>query len=260
MGLIIHRKLHKKMENLINLLTELENNSNKSLKKKLEYFFSDMFKKMVDKIESEFNQHKDQIAYKISVLLKSELHEKIIIDEIKKRFSYSRLGNDYDEVIVYSLVSAGTNDANLILKDILKSESDILKTYIFYHRVSYPIPKIFQTTQCKLSIIDFINSDRFPLIFKERCNLPGPHSEYFAFPGHYISCFNIKEFDEIKTKEFSASKLSKLASKERLESIRLIKDPFFKMKLINKYFNSLPTLYKTRFVKLVYKTFPELEL
>jgi hypothetical protein len=54
--------------------------------------------------------------------------------------------------------------------------------------------------------------------------------------------------------------LSKLASKERLESIKLIKDPFFKLELILRYFYILPTLYKTRFVKLVDKTFPELEL
>ena len=248
------------MESLINLLIELENDSKASLKKKLEHFFSDMFEEMVDKIGSEFNRQKDQIAYKISVLLNSELHKEIIIDEIKKRFSYSRLRNDYDEVIVYSLVSAETKGANLILKDILKSESDILKTYIFYHKVCFPIPKIFQTIECKLSIISFINSDRFPLIYKERCNRQGYHSELFAFPELYISCFEIKEFDQIKAKGFSASKLSKLASKERLESIRLIKDPFFKMELIKRYFNSLPTLYKTRFVKLVDKTFPELEL
>lgn len=248
------------MESLITLLIDLENESNASLKKKIERFFSVLFEEMVDKITPEFNRQKDQIAYKISELLKSELHKEIIIDEIKRRLSYSRLRNDYDEIIVYSLVSAETNAANLILKDILKSESEILKAYIFYHRVSYPIPKIFQTIECRLSIIAFINSDRFPLIYKERCNWPGYHSELFAFPGHYISCFNIKEFDQIKAEEFSASKLSKLASKERLESIRLIKDPFFKLELIQRYFNSLPTLYKTRFVKLVDKTFPELEL
>lgn len=248
------------MEYLINLLIDLENESNSPLKKKTERFFSVMFEEMIDKITPEFNRQKDQIAYKISVLLKSELHKEITIDEIKKRLSYSRLRNDYDEIIVNSLVSAETNAANLILKDILKSESDILKAYVFYHRVCFPIPKIFQTIECRLSIIEFINSDRFPLIYKERCNWPGYHSELFAFPGHYISCFNIKEFDQIKAEKFSASKLSKLASKERLESIRLIKDPFFKLELIRRYFNSLPTLYKTRFVKLVDKTFPELEL
>ena len=118
------------MESLLNLLMELESDSNTSLKKKIEHFFFDMFGEMVDEIGSEFNRQKDQIAYKISVLLNSELHKEIIIDEIKKRFSYSRLRNDYDEVIVYSLVSAETNAANLILKDILKSESDILKAYI----------------------------------------------------------------------------------------------------------------------------------
>lgn len=249
-----------RMESLITLLTDIKNGSFASQKKKIVSFFSVLFDELVVKSTPEFNRQKNEIAYDIRILLNSEIHYEIIIDEIKKRLSYSRISNDYDEIIIYSLVSAYTNGANSILKDILKSESDVLKAYIFYHRVSFPIPKIFQTIECKLSIIDFINSDRFPSIYEQRCNWPGPHSEEFAFPDHYISCFDIKEFDQIKADGLSASKLSKLASKERLESIRLIKDPFFKLELIKRYFNSLPTLYKTRFVKLVDKTFPELEL
>jgi hypothetical protein len=214
------------MESLITLFTDIENRSIALRKEEIEKVFSFFFDELVVKSTPEFNWQKDQIAYKIGILLKSELHSDLILDVIKKRLSYSRARNDYDEIIIYSLISSETNNALSILKDILKSESNVLKAYIFYHRVCYPIPKIFQTLECKLSIIDFINSDRFSAIYEERCNWPGYHSESFAFPIHYISCFDIKEFDKIASAKFSASKLSKLASKERLESIRLIKAPF----------------------------------
>lgn len=229
-------------------------------KEEIEEFFSFFYNELVVKSTPEFNRQKEQIAYKIASLLELKLHSDFVLDAIKKRLTYSRPKNDYDEIVINALVSAETTGANSILNDIFKSESYILKAYIFYHRVSYPICNIFQTSECKLSIIDFINSDRFPTIYEERCNWSGYHSEFFAFPSRYISCFDIKEFDQIKALKYSASKLSKLASKERLESIKLIKDPFFKLELILRYFYSLPDLYKTRFVKLVDKTFPELEL
>jgi hypothetical protein len=248
------------MERLIKLLTEIENISISLQKEEIDFFFTSLYDELVLKTTPEFDRQKDLIGYKLGSLLNSELCNQIIIGEIKKRLSFSRDRNDYDEIIINSLVSAETNGANSILIDILKSESYVLKAYIFYHRTCYPIPKIFQTEECKLSIINFINSDQFTSIYEERCNWPGYHSELFAFPGHYISCFDIKNFEVIQEEKFSTSKLSKLASKERLESIRLITNTFFKLELIKRYFNSLPILYKTRFVKLVDKTFPELEL
>ena len=248
------------MENIINLLSKIDINSIKSSKDNIEKFFFLIFKELVEKSTPEFDRQKDQLAYSISKLLKSEIQSELVLVEIKKRLSFSRSRNDYDEIIVNSLVSAGTVDSILILNDFLKSESFVLKAYIFYHRTSYPIPKIVQTSEFKISIVDFINSDQFLSIYEERCNWPGYHSESFAFPGHYISCFNIKEFDEIKLEKYSTSKLSKLITKERLESIKLINNPFFKMELIQRYFYCLPTLYKTKFVRLVDKTFPELEL
>jgi len=208
------------MENLVKLLTDIENISISSKKEEIERFFTFLYNELVLISTPEFNRQKDQIANKVSLLLKSELCNQIIIDEITKRLSFSRDRNDYDEIIINSLVSSETDISNSILNDILKSTSYVLKAYIFYHKRCYPIPKIFQTLECKLSIIDFINSDQFTSIYNERCNWPGYHSELFAFPGHYISCFDIKEFDKIKAMKFSTSKLSKLASKERLESIR----------------------------------------
>jgi len=247
------------VENLNALIVSIKNCSNKGIEKRISNFFNVFFNGCFIKSTPEFNSEKDRLASEIAMLIKSEISGNYILDEISKRMSFSRERNDYDEIIIYALVSAETTGANSILLDILRSDSFALKAYIFYHRVC-SVSQIFQTPECRLAIVNFINSNQFSSIYSERCKRPGYHSELFAFPGHYISCFEIREFDEIKAQNYSSSKLSKMATEARLESIRLIKDPFFKMELIKRYFNSLPVLYKTRFVKLVDKTFPELEL
>ena len=248
------------MEKLILLLDDLEKEPVLTGKSMLLDFFSLFFDEMHDKSTSEFNRKKDILSYKISVLLDTETYREIIIIQTRERLSFSRARNDYDEIIISALVSSKTNEAISVLKEILQSESDVFKCYIFYHNVSYPIPKIFQTEECKYSIVNFINSKNFYAIYDERRKRPGLYSDSFAFPSSYISCFELKEFDHIKNQRLNPSQLSKMASKSRLESIGLINDHYFKLEIILCYFNSLPTLYKSRFVKLVNKTYPELKL
>ena len=251
------------MDELINLLEEFEGESSLSVNKRIGDFFSLFFEGYTfesTRAKWLLSTKKSKLSYLIRMLLENELYHDLVIDEIKKRLSFTRPLNSYDQIIICSLVNSDNNSTISILKEILNSDSFILKEYIFYHNSIYPIKKIFQTTECRSEFIKFINSEYFETAYKERVSLPGYHSESFAFPSQYQNCFKIKEFDHIKNENLSASRLSKLASNERLESIRVITNDFFKLKLIKDYYNSVPTLYKNRFVRLVDKKFPELNL
>lgn len=225
------------------------------------------------------------ILYKAFNQLKDELSNKTTLDRDTKKISYliqqllfnksfsnytlsllnlenAKENNLFTEFLIYTLVESSEDDGSqTLLIKILQGDNYAIKSYIFYHPTIYPIRKIFQTKQCKDAIISFVNSEKFKQLYFDRCKMPGYHSVLFAFPVQYLNCFDIKYFDSQVNKEISISKLSKLASKERLESIRVINDVFFKLILIELYYSQyLPTLYKTRFIRLVDKTFPELEL
>lgn len=213
-------------------------------------------------IKPELGREAGQILYLIQQFLVSKSFSDYILTLVKEHLKEAKEEEAFTKFLFRLLVdSSEILECQDLLCEILEGDNYVIKSYIFYHPAIGPIRKIFQTPECKKAIVSFVNSEKFKLLYDNRCKMPGYHSVLFAFPIQYQNCFDLRNFDPQAINNISPAKLSKLASRERLESIRLINDDYFKLELIKRYYTSyLPILYKTRFIRLVDKTFPELDL
>jgi hypothetical protein len=245
------------MEQIIN---QFKNISNVDIKSNVVAAFDQLYEKLIYEINSEFKSEKSILEIIIAKFLDDSKYSQYFIEEIKKRSSYTRDKNDYDNIIIQALINSSSENAISFLKEILNNGNIEMKKMIFCFSTTYTIRLIFQTEECKMAIVDYVNSDYFLSYYEESKLKPVRMTSNFIFPYQYINCFDIKKFSDINKPALSNSKMSKLATELRLESIRLIKNNSIKMELILRYYNELPTLYKNRFVKLVDRTFPELKL
>ena len=134
----------------------------------------------------------------------------------------------------------------------------LLELIFRYNGVSPP--PIAQTDEFKKSIVKFVNSN----YFKEKhqnTSKEGFHSDARVFPTQYFSCFDIKSYSYDYTKQFSKNKLNQMTLNSRLESIRLIEDLEYKLLLIKVYRRYiLGNMYAAKFIKIVKREFPELNI
>jgi hypothetical protein len=248
------------MKNIIELFKSITGDDVDSEKSK----FHKAFNQLKDQLEkrNKLDRETDQISDLITMLLINKSLSNFILSLFEENIQNVKEDDAFTEFLIYTLVETSqVEGCKLLLFKIIQDDNYYIKAYIFYHPVVYPIRKIFQTNHCKEEMITFLNSNKFKKLYINKCKMPGYHSELFAFPNQYHNCFDIKNFDPEIINEISVSKLSKLSSKERLDSIRVINDVFFKLELIKRYYSQyLPTMYKTKFIRLVDKTFPELEL
>lgn len=224
---------------------------------------------VLKQIDSELKQDENvinsreiyRIEYLISQLILDKSFDGYVLECLVDKLKRTEDETVFSEFIIFCLVQSSRDiDCQRVLLDILCSDRTTLKSHIAYHKV-LSVQRIFQLEETKRLIVSFINSPEFESIYNEKCAKPGYHSKFFAFPGQYVNCFSIRSFDKDIIGHYSNSKLSKLASEERLDSIRMIDNPYLKRQLVKNYFfQHLPDLYKTRFLKLVHKTFPELDL
>jgi hypothetical protein len=245
------------MEAIINSFKEINKTSSITYIKKA---FDLLFENFSNQNINEFRIEKDSLMNIITRNLDDVNYSHNFIEEIKNRNSFTRDKNDYDNIIIQALINSSSENAISFLKEILNNGNIEMKKMIFYFSTTYPIRLIFQTEECKMAIVDYVNSDYFLSYYEESKLKPVRMTSNFIFPYQYINCFDIKNFSDINKPALSNAKMSKLVTELRLESIRLIKNNSIKMELILRYYNELPTLYKNRFVKLVDRTFPELKL
>jgi hypothetical protein len=147
-------------------------------------------------------------------------------------------------------------NAELLLDRILFSENYEVKKVLFYHEVHSSI-YYAQTEKFRTAIVDYVNSDFFKIDYP----IMQTKSIHHAFPSQYFQAFNYTNFLPVFKEGVSKSKQQKLVTEFRLNSIRLLNDDNMKSIVVRLYFyRFLPTLYKTRFLDLVKREFPNLKL
>ena len=165
--------------------------------------------------------------------------------------------NRTSEFIVWILMHVSKSEGvEELLDKILYSKNYQVKKYLFYHEVHTDIYYV-QTEKFRQAIISYINSD----YFKHDYPRMKAKSKYHYFPGQYFQSFDftchLSEFKE----GISKSKQQKLVTEYRINSIRFINDNEIRSDVVRLYYHLyLPTLYKTRFVTLVKREFPDLKL
>jgi len=222
------------MEAIINSFKEINKETpNTNIKKA----FDLLFETFSNENNNEFRLEKDSLVNVLKRNLDDVNYSQYFIEEIKKRSSYTRDKNDYDNIIIQSLINSSSENAISFLKEILNNGNIEMKKMIFYFSTTHPIRLIFQTEECKLAILDYVNSDYFLSYYEESKLKPVRMTSNFIFPYQYINCFDIKNFSDINKPALSNAKLSKLVTELRLESIRLIKNNSIKMEIILRYNN-----------------------
>jgi hypothetical protein len=185
----------------------------------------------------------------------------LMIDQIEEKLETIADEGWFPAFIIDGLIQASAKiNCQRLLLDILKGNRPTHKIYIVHHNCLYPIAKIFQTKECKDLIVSFVNTSDFFTDYERRCNLTTYHAFAHAFPSQYFNCFHIRGFDEEVIGALSKSQLSKAASKERLESIRRLQKPQLQKHCIDDLVSSLNPMNRPRFLRLVDKTFPHLEV
>lgn len=220
-------------------------------------------------IEREFNErasrsnNSGRMVYVLSELINMNVeYRHYIIQRLSSDFNteiYSDKLNNIFEVFIYGSQYA---EIQMLLDKILNSNSMEVKKIFFYYNLIYPIPYYIQLEKFRKAIVSYINSDFFKKDFEKLKEHFGKNNPTLhAFPTQYVQTFNFKDFDPSFKEGLSVYMEQKLIKKYRLDSIRLIEDDQLKNILVKRYYYShLTPSYKNKFIKLIRKEIPDLEL
>lgn len=205
---------------------------------------------------------KDEIVHSISRFVISTNSSELLLKKIDELIHGNQIDHEIKELLIHCLIeSSETEISSRILKRILSENNFKLKEVIYYYHVLSPLRHIYETEEFKDSIIAYINSQEFKRTFKIRCEKYPAFGGLFAFPSLYSGCFDLTRYSSNKYKNYSKSYLSKLNLQSRINSIRVIEDDIIKLELINRYFHYyLGNLYNKRFIKVLDREFPNLQL
>ncbi|EAZ95763.1 hypothetical protein FBBAL38_00050 [Flavobacteria bacterium BAL38] len=198
------------------------------------------------------------LGYPLYSLMKLDKnYRSVIISVLSKYFIVDKPNSDLNFIAFVLMYVSEFNEVEELLDKILFSNNYEVQKVLFYHESYYPYNFYIQTEKFRKAIINYVNSDFFHSDFL----MMESKKTYNSFPSQYVQTFDYTNFLPIFKEGISQSKQQKLVTEYRLNSIRFINDDKIKRTLVLLYHNSyLATVYKSRFVKLVAKEFPNLKL
>jgi len=205
---------------------------------------------------------KDEIIDVIAEMIINEKSSELFLKGINQLIHSNKANRETKEFLVHCLIESSENEiSSKILKEILRENNLEIKEIIYYYHVLFPLRPIYETEEFKDSIIAYINSKGFKKTFEIRGEKYPAFGKLFAFPTLYSNCFDLTSYSSEKYKKYSKSYLAKLNLQSRINSIRVINDDNLKMELIHRYYHYyLGNLYRTRFMRVLDREFPNLQL